>query len=71
MHGYPFDAVNGDQRISVILGGHQVGEVDRTPARWQLQRDDGMSVPNMNGADKSELQDRLVQFGVQHLPQPP
>ena len=68
MHGYPFDAVNGDQRISVILGGHQVGEVDSTPARRQLQRDDSMSVPNMNGADKSELQDRFVQFGIQHLP---
>ena len=29
-----------------------------------------MSVMNLKRADKSELQDRLVQFGVEHSPEP-
>ena len=63
------DAVDGGQSPSNILG-HQVGKVDCAPARRQLQGNDGMSVTNLERADESELQDRLIQFGVEHSPEP-
>jgi hypothetical protein len=36
--------------------GHHIGKVRRTPTRWQLDDNGGMSIVDVEGSDKTQLQ---------------
>src|SRR6516165_3586724 len=62
-------ALDAQQRIADIFD-HQIGEIDRAPAGRQAQRDADMARTELQRAHKAQIEDRLVQLGVEHLRQP-
>jgi hypothetical protein len=60
---------NGQEGVAEIFG-HHIGKVCGTPTRWQLDSNGRMAVVNGERADKPQLENRLVQFGVQHMIEP-
>ena len=59
------DALYRQQRAPHILG-HQIGEIDRAPAGRQPQRNLGLAETQPERAHKAQIEDRLVQLGVEH-----
>src|SRR6516165_3379201 len=68
-NGHFADAVHAQQRMPHILG-HQIGEIDSAPARRQPQRNLGVAGTQPQRAYKAEVEDRLIQLGIEHLRQP-
>jgi hypothetical protein len=50
--------------------GHHIGKVCGTPTGGQLEGNGRMAIVDGEGADKPQLENRLVQFGIQHVPEP-
>jgi hypothetical protein len=45
--------------------GHHIGKVRRAPTRWQLDDNGGMPIVDVDGLDKTQLQNRLVKLRIQ------
>jgi len=63
------DTRNGQEGVANVFG-HHIGKIRGTPTRWQLDGNGRMAVVDGEGADKTQLENRLVQFGVQHVAEP-
>ena len=68
-HAHSADAVDAQQRVANIFR-HQIGEIHRAPAGRQAQRNLGVAGMQPQRAHKAQIADRLVQLGIEHLPEP-
>lgn len=62
------NALDGQELTSNILS-HHVGEVRCTQVSREMHDDGEMSVFSCDGFDEAELQDRLVEFRIEHTVQ--
>jgi hypothetical protein len=65
-HGDLVDTHDGQEGVADIFG-HHIGKVRGTPTGGQLDGNGRMAIVDGEGADKPQLENRLVQFGIQHV----
>jgi hypothetical protein len=58
------DALDREEGTPNIVS-HHIGKVRCTPTRWQLDDNSGMPIVDVEGLDKTQLQNRLVKLRIQ------